>query len=261
MSEPDSETLRVDPELVLPILEEFVRSELGKTDLDNGIIGLSGGLDSSVTASISVRALGPERIRLVIMPHEVSSEASRKDALEVANLLGVEPIVVPITDMTKGYPDYDGLDRIRAGNLMARVRMIVLYDLSAQHDALVIGTSNKSEWLLGYGTLFGDMACAINPIGDLYKTQLRQLAPALGLPESIRRKVPTADLWEGQTDEGELGVEYETADEILCRLVDKGLSVQEVIDAGFDRELVESMWGRVRRSEFKRHLPVICKLS
>lgn len=256
----DSRKLKIDSAAVLPQLEAFVKGEVNKSGLSAGVVGLSGGLDSSVSAAITVRALGPDNVVLVIMPHEVSSESSKEDAREVARFLGVEPTVVPITGMTRGYPEFSDLDRIRAGNMMARMRMIVLYDLSARHRGLVIGTSNKSEILLGYGTLFGDTACAINPLGDLYKTQLRQLAPALGLPESIRTKVPSADLWQGQTDEDELGVEYSMADEILYRLYDEGLSVDDVVNDGFERELVENIRGRVESNEFKRQMPTICKL-
>ncbi len=261
MSMHASEALRIDPDFVLPILEVFVREEVQKTGMSNGIVGLSGGLDSVIAATIMVRALGPDCTRLVVMPHEVSSETSIEDAHEVAGLLGVEPVVVPITAMTRGYPHYSGLDRVRAGNLMARMRMAVLYDLSVEHEALVIGTSNKTELLLGYGTLFGDTACALNPLGDLYKTQLQQLAPALAVPESIQDKVPSAELWEGQTDEGELGVEYETADAILYHLIDEKLPMEEVVEAGFDRVMVEDLLERVRGNEFKRRMPIICKLS
>jgi NAD+ synthase len=253
--------LKIDSAAVLTQLVAFVEKEVGGSGLNAGVVGLSGGLDSSVSASITVRALGPENVVLVIMPHEVSSESSIEDALKVAEWLGVEPLLVPITEMTGGFPGFDDLDRIRAGNIMARMRMIVLYDLSAKHRGLVIGTSNKSEILLGYGTLYGDTACAINPLGDLYKTQLRQLAPALGLPESIRTKVPSADLWQGQTDEEELGVEYSIADEILCRLYDEGLSVDEVVDGGFERDLVESIQVRVESNKFKRQMPTICRLT
>ena len=257
----DSEKLKIDSNAVLPQLEAFVKDEVNKSGLSTGVVGLSGGLDSSVSAAITVRALGADNVVLVIMPHEVSSESSKEDAREFAQLLGVEPTVVPITDMTRGFPVFGDLDRIRAGNVMARMRMIVLYDLSARHRGLVSGTSNKSELLLGYGSLFGDMACAINPLGDLYKTQLRQLAPALGLPESIRTKVPSADLWQGQTDEDELGVEYSIADEILYRLYDEGLSAEDVVNDGFERELVESIRGRVESNEFKRQMPIICKIT
>ena len=257
----DSEKLKINSAVVLPQLEAFVSDEVNKSGLSTGVVGLSGGLDSSVSAAIAVRALGPDNVVLVIMPHEISSESSKEDAREFAQFLGVEPMVIPITDMTRGYPIFDDLDRVRAGNVMARMRMVVLYDLSAGHRGLVIGTSNKSEFLLGYGTLFGDMACAINPLGDLYKTQLRQLAPALGLPESIQTKVPSADLWQGQTDEDELGVEYSIADEILYRLYDEGLSTDDVVNDGFERVLVDSIRGRVESNEFKRQMPTICKIS
>ena len=256
----DPEKLKIDSAALLPQLEAFVKDKVNKSGLSAGVVGLSGGLDSSVSAAIAVRALRPENVVLVIMPHEISNESSKEDALKVAQLLGVEPTVVPITEMTRAYPEFSDLDRIRAGNVMARMRMIVLYDLSARHRGLVIGTSNKSEILLGYGTLFGDTACAINPLGDLYKTQLRQLAPALGLPEWIRIKVPSADLWQGQTDEDELGVEYSLADEILYRLYNEGLSEDDVVNDGFERELVESIRARVENNEFKRQMPTICKL-
>ena len=255
------EALRVDPDLILPIVEAFVRLEVERAGIQRGIVGLSGGVDSAVSAAITVRALGPERTVLILMPHEVSSETSAADAQTVADMLGVEPIVVPITSMTEGYPGYGSLEQVRAGNLMARMRMAVLYDLSVEHQALVIGTSNKSELLLGYGTLFGDMASAVNPIGDLYKTQLRQLAVALNIPDNILAKAPSADLWEGQTDESELGVDYETADAILLRLVDRRLPIARLVEDGFDEALVGRLWDRVRENEFKRHLPIICKLS
>lgn len=261
MNDPVDELLRIDPDLVLPIMESFVRLEVERAGIRKGIVGISGGIDSAVSAAVAVRALGPERTVLVLMPHEVSSPESVGDAREVAALLGVEPVEVPITGMTAGYPGYGGLDRVRAGNLMARMRMAVLYDLSAEHNALVIGTSNKTELLLGYGTLFGDMASAVNPVGDLYKTQLRQIAVALGLPGAVLEKAPTADLWVGQTDEADLGVDYKTADAILIRLVDRRLPLRKVVDEGFEETLVHRLWERIRASEFKRHLPVICKLS
>lgn len=261
MSASGGSALQVNPDLVLPIVEAFLKNEVERTGIRNGILGLSGGLDSSVVATLTVRALGADRTRLVIMPHEVSSESSEIDARQVASILGVEPMIVPITEMTRGYPGFDDLDNVRAGNLMARMRMTVLFDLSAEHSALVIGTSNKTELMLGYGTLFGDMASAVNPIGDLYKTQLRQLAGALDIPDSIRGKAPSADLWAGQTDEEELGVDYGTADEILFHLVDERLSPDEVVEAGYDEGLVNGIWERIRQNEYKRHLPVICKLS
>jgi NAD+ synthase len=255
------DTLRIDPGLVIPILEAFLRSEVGRAGFQKGIVGLSGGIDSAVTAALAVRALGPDRTLLVQMPHEVSSPENLEDARRVAEILGVEPLTVPITAMTAGYLEWEELDHNRAGNLMARMRMAVLYDLSFAHLALVIGTSNKTELLLGYGTLHGDMASAVNPVGDLYKTQLRQLAAALDLPERILTKAPSADLWRGQTDEDDLGVDYPTADAILFRLVDERRTIAETVAEGFEAGLVQRLWDRVRSNEYKRHLPVICKLS
>ncbi len=261
MTTEPSDELRIDPDLVIGILEEFLRVEIGRTGIANAVIGLSGGLDSSVAAALTVRALGAGHTTLVIMPHAVSDPRSAADAEEVARRLGVDPLTVPITAMTAGYPGFAGLDPIRAGNIMARLRMIVLYDVSAERSALVVGTSNKTELLLGYGTLHGDMACAVNPLGDLYKTQVRQLGPALELPERILGKVPSADLYPGQTDEAELGLAYETADAVLYRLVDERKPPETIVAEGFDRAVVERVWELVRRSEFKRHLPVIGKLS
>ena len=255
------ERLHLDPDLVIPILEAFVRHEVERAGFRRAIVGLSGGVDSAVSAALAVRALGAERALLVLMPHRVSSPESVSDARLVAGLLGVEPLEVPITGLTEGYGGWAGLDRTRAGNLMARMRMAVLYDLSAEHQALVIGTSNKTELLLGYGTLHGDLASAINPVGDLYKSQLRQLAAALGLPEPVLTKAPSADLWQGQTDEADLGVDYTTADAVLFRLVDERKTVAQTAAEGFDEDLVRRLWERVRATEYKRHPPVICKLS
>jgi len=253
--------LRVDPDLVLPLTEAFVSQEVERAGIRKGIVGLSGGVDSAVSAAITVRALGADDTVLVLMPHDVSSPESIEHAREIADLLGVVPIEVPITAMSAGYQHFTDLDRRRAGNLMARMRMAVLYDLSAEYQALVVGTSNKTEILLGYGTLHGDMASAINPVGDLYKTQLRQIAAALGVPDRVLAKPPTADLWKGQTDEDELGIDYPTADAILIRLVDRRLPLEGVVKEGFEEGLVRRLWDRVRRNEFKRHLPIICKLS
>jgi len=252
---------RINPDTVLHRLDTFLRTALEKPGIHNGIVGLSGGIDSAVVAALLVRAVGPERARFVYMPHAVSNEESARDAREVASMLEVELIEAPITGMTGGYGGFDKLDHLRAGNLMARMRMAVLYDLSAEHEALVIGTSNKTEILLGYGTLFGDTACAVNPVGDLYKTWIRELAVTLGTPESIRSKPPSADLWTGQTDEDELGIDYATADRILYHLVDERLPVEEVIGIGFDEILVRAVWERMERNTYKSRLPEICRLS
>jgi NAD+ synthase len=213
--------LQIDPGWVIPVVEQFLRDEFDRTGFSRAVLGLSGGIDSSVAAALTVRALGTGNTTLVQMPHAVSSPASLEDSSAVARHLGVEPLTVDITAMTAGYPGFDDLDVIRAGNIMARLRMIVLYDLSAGLGGLVVGTSNKTEIYLGYGTLFGDTACALNPLGDLYKTQVRQLGAALGLPEQVLTKVPSADLYAGQTDEEELGLSYELADAVLYRVVTK----------------------------------------
>ena len=251
---------RIDPDHLLARLDAFLRTALEKAGIRNGIVGLSGGIDSAVVAALLVRAVGPERARFVYMPHAVSSDESAGDASQLASTLGVDLIEVPITGMTDGYAGFGHLDHIRAGNLMARMRMAVLYDLSVEHEALVIGTSNKTEILLGYGTIFGDTACAVNPVGDLYKTWIRELAVHLGTPESIRSKPPSADLWIGQTDEDELGIDYATADRILYHLVDERLPVDEVIEIGFDDSLVRGVWERMERNAYKRRLPEICRL-
>jgi NAD+ synthase len=152
-------------------------------------------------------------------------------------------------------------DRVRRGNVLARLRMIVLYDQSAAFEGLVLGTGNKTEILLGYTTLFGDAACALNPLGDLYKTQVRQLAAAVGVPARILAKPPSADLWPGQTDEGELGVTYAEVDRLLYLLVDERQSAETCIEAGFKQAMVRKIIERIRRNQYKRLPPIIAKLS
>ncbi|MFO7768790.1 MAG: NAD+ synthase [bacterium] len=259
VEEPD--LLRIDPDLVVPILVEFLRNEVHRAGFTRGVLGLSGGVDSAVGFALTVEALGAENVIPIIMPHRISRTRSAEDARGLAARLGCEPEEVEITAMTDAFPDFERLDKIRAGNVMARIRMTVLYDRSALHKALVIGSSNKTELLLGYGTLFGDMASAVNPVGDLYKTQLRQVGEALGVPEEILSKAPSADLWEGQTDEEELGVDYATADAVLIRLVDRRMRPERVIEEGFDEAMVRGLLRRIRVNEYKRHLPIICKLS
>jgi len=225
-------------------------------------------VDSATVAYLAARAIGAENLLAVRMPYRTSSDASETDALRVVDALGCRTELVEITPMVDpmlaliddpGAPA-DGLN-VRRGNVMARQRMIVLYDRSAAFDALVIGTSNKTEALLGYGTLHGDMAAALAPIGDLYKTQLRAVAGELGVPAEIVAKPPSADLWPGQTDEGELGRSYDLLDRALFALVDRRWTVDRCVAAGLDRGLVEWVAGRVARMEFKRQLPPVAKLS
>lgn len=253
--------LQVDPDVVVPILVEFIRDEVHRAGFTRGVLGLSGGVDSAVGLALAVRALGVENVTPLIMPHRVSRPQSAEDARGLAARLGCEPEEIEITPMTDGYPGFERLDKVRAGNIMARLRMTVVYDRSADLKALVIGTSNKTELLLGYGTLFGDMASAVNPLGDLYKTQLRQVGEVLGIPEEILSKAPSADLWEGQTDEEELGVDYADADAVLVRLVDLRMTPGQLIEEGFDEGMVHGLIRRIRVNEYKRHLPIVCKLS
>ncbi len=243
------------------ILISFLREECAAAGLDKGVLGLSGGLDSAVVCVLAVRALGAQNVTAVMMPAASSSPDSLEDAELVAKECGVAVRTVSIAAMADAYvstiPDATNL---RRGNVYARCRMIVLYDISASVGGLVLGTSNKTELLLGYGTLHGDMASAINPIGDLYKTQIRAMARHLGVPQRVIDKPPTADLWKGQTDEADLGATYETIDRLLYRIVDQRIPLSRIVEAGFDPEFVRSITARIRRNQYKRRPPVIAKL-
>jgi NAD+ synthase len=254
--------LDIDPEWTERILVGFLRSEIGRTGFGRAVLGLSGGLDSAVSASLAARALGPERVHAVLMPYRTSSPASLADARRVVDALGIGSETVDISPMVDGFEAGTATDdRLRLGNVMARCRMIVLYDRSAGLPALVVGTSNKTELLLGYGTLHGDMASAVNPIGDLYKSQVRTLARHLGVPAAVIDKPPSADLWPDQSDEDELGFTYEQADRVLAGLVDARLSRQSLIEAGHAPAFVDRIVRLIVRSQFKRRLPVIAKVS
>ncbi len=254
--------LDIDPELVAHILEHFIREELGKVGFSRAVVGLSGGIDSATSCVLSARALGPENVLAVRMPYRTSSSSSLADAQAVIDSFGVQSETVEITPMVEPlFKRFPAMDKRRRGNVMARERMIILYDLSSAFGGLVVGTGNKTEQLLGYTTLFGDSACAINPLGDLYKCQVRQLAAYLGIPKQIITKPPSADLWVGQTDEGELGFTYDEADQILYLLFDARWSIDEVVELGFPRALVEGIVERVRHNQYKRVPPIIAKLS
>jgi NAD+ synthase len=254
--------LGINPELVSEILCRFVRTELQRAGFRHAVVGLSGGIDSSVVTFLAARALGPENVLTVTMPYKISSEATRRDAETIIRLLGVRTIDVPITPQIDAYFARVGeASQMRLANKCARERMTILYDQSAAFEGLVLGTSNKSELLLGYGTQFGDMASAVNPVGDLYKTQLCQLAAYLGVPPEICQKTPSGDLWVGQTDEGELGFTYAAVDRLLVLLVDRRWRREELIRAGFDAEFVDRVLRMIRRNHYKRRMPVIAKLS
>ncbi len=254
--------LTINCDLARRILTGFIRSEITRMGFSRAVIGLSGGIDSAVSCFLAAEALGGQNVLAVRMPYRTSSPDSLEDAQKVIDATGVQSLTVEITPMVEPlFQRFPDMDNMRRGNIMARQRMIILYDQSAAFGGLVVGTGNKTEILLGYTTLYGDSACAINPIGDLYKTQLRQLAEALGVPESIRRKAPSADLWSGQTDEGELGYTYAEVDQLLYLLVDQRFTPQECIEAGFEAAFVHKVVDRMRRNQFKRILPPIAKLS
>jgi NAD+ synthase len=258
----------IEPAQAVEVILGFIRSQMRQAGFGRLVVGLSGGVDSATVAFLAARAIGAENLLAVRMPYRTSSDGSETDAIRVVHALGCRTERVEITPMVDPMlaliddPDAaaDGLN-VRRGNVMARQRMIVLYDRSAAFDALVIGTSNKTEALLGYGTLHGDMAAALAPIGDLYKTQLRAVAGELGVPAEIVAKPPSADLWPGQTDEGELGRSYDLLDRALFALVDRRWTVDRCVAAGLDRGLVEWVAGRVARMEFKRQLAPVAKLS
>jgi NAD+ synthase len=254
--------LKINPRIVRDILVRFIRWEVERAGFKKAVVGISGGVDSALAAFLAVEAIGSNNVRGILLPYKTSSVDSRDDALTVVEKLSIPYELVDITPMADAYfAMMDSLDNVRRGNVLARLRMIVLYDLSARERALVIGTSNKTELLLGYGTIYGDMASAINPIGDLYKTQVWQLASFMGVPQKIVEKPPTADLWVGQTDEGELGISYPEVDRLLFHLVDERRSKEELIELGFSAELIERVEQMIVRSQFKRRMPLIGKIS
>jgi len=260
--DPAQAALEINPELVTAILDRFITTELHRAGFRRAVVGLSGGIDSSVVATLAARALGPDNVLAVTMPYKTSSEATRRDAQAVIDRLGVRSLDVPITESVDAYfRRFPDASRLRVANKCARERMTVLYDQSAAFEGLVLGTSNKSELLLGYGTQYGDLASAINPVGDLYKTQMYRLAQYLGVPEQIINKPPTGDLWVGQTDEGELGFTYAEVDRLLVLMVDCRWRRNELVEYGFDPRFVDRVAEMIRRNHYKRRMPVIAKLS
>ena len=254
--------LSINTDLARQILTGFIHSEITRMGFSRAVINLSGGIDSALSCYLAAEALGPQNVLAIRLPYQTSSSDSLEHAQEIISALGVQSITYDITGMVDAlichYPE---MSNVRKGNIMARARMIVLYDQSVAFNGLAVGTSNKTEILLGYTTLFGDSACAINPIGDLYKTQVRQLSRALGVPEPIVAKPPSADLWLGQTDEGELGYTYADVDKLLYQLVDQRYLPAECVAAGFAEPFVKAVVERVRRNQFKRILAPIAKLS
>ena len=261
-SDSGTDALSIDSAVVRDVLVGFVRNEVRKVGFERIVVGLSGGVDSALSAAIACAALGKENVLPVLMPYRTSSSASEADARAVCAHLGLTPTLVDISPQIDAYFDgFPDADRGRRGNKMARERMTILYDMSVAHHALVIGTSNKTELLLGYSTLFGDMASALNPLGDLYKTQVWALAHAMSLPAAVIDKAPSADLWEGQSDELELGFAYSLVDAVLYYMVDERRTRAELRALGFEDEFVEDIGRRVRLSQYKRRPPIIAKLS
>jgi NAD+ synthase len=264
--------LAIDTDVARRVIVGFIRGQLEQAGFERAVLGLSGGIDSAVVAYLVAEAIGADRLLAVLMPYRTSSPTSRADAESVVADLGCASDLVEITAMVDGYVGTDatagasgpeGLtaSALRRGNFAARMRMAVLYDRSVTWGGLVVGTGNKTELLIGYTTLFGDSACAFNPIGDLYKSQVRQLAVALGVPDAIVRKAPSADLWPGQTDEGEGGFSYPVLDRLLFWRVDKRRSIDEMVALGYEAATVEQVDRMIAGSEFKRQVPPIAKLG
>ncbi|MFZ2413969.1 MAG: NAD+ synthase [Candidatus Cryosericum sp.] len=256
------DALALNNAFVYDYLKRFVQEELYTSGFTEACIALSGGLDSALVLKLSVDALGAGHVHAIFLPCRTSSEESRRDAHTMFEFCGIPWHELDISTMADAYLAVQpGMDRLRTGNLMARLRMAVIFDQSKNENALVVGTSNKSELLVGYSTWYGDMACALMPIGDLYKTQVRSLARHLGLPQQVIAKPPSADLWAGQTDEGEIGVSYETLDQVLYLLVDQRCSPTEIVSEGFSLDLVQQIERKILTSQFKRVAPPVAKLS
>jgi len=286
MKKYDLSVLGIDCKLVFELLTRFIKNEVEKTGMNKVLLGLSGGVDSALVAFICKEALGAKNVLGVRMPYKTSSSESLEHAELVAKTCGIDYITCDITGAVEGFVngevslgakcanffDRAKLDanfamekivnRHSMGNIMARMRMLNLYHLSAASGAMVVGTSNKTELLLGYGTLHGDMACGINPVGDLYKRQLRELSAYMGVPRVVLAKKPSADLFPGQTDEGDLGFSYDELDYALYRIVDCRENPKLIVESGeVEARLAEFCVRRITSMQFKRQMPLIALLS
>lgn len=254
--------LAIQPDLTRRLLVEFIRNETRKFGFNRVVLGISGGIDSALSATLAAEALGPENVVGLMLPYKTSSPESEAHARLLIEQLGLPHDKIDITNMAEPLlKRYSEMNNLRRGNILARMRMIVVFDRSSMENALVLGTSNKTEYLLGYTTWYGDSAASIQPIGDLYKTQIRALSRAIGVPAPIVEKKPSADLWPGQTDEAEMGLSYDLADQVLYLLVDERQDPERVIEMGFDRAFVERVLRTVRNMQFKRMTPVIAKVG
>lgn len=243
-------------------LVEFLRENFKKAGFSKAVLGLSGGIDSALVAYLLRDALGKENVLAIMMPYKSSNPDSLNHAKLVVEDLKINAKTIEITDMIDAYfKNEKDASSLRMGNKMARERMAILFDYSSEENALVVGTSNKTEIYLGYSTQFGDSACALNPIGDLYKTNIWDLSRYLKIPNELIEKKPSADLWEGQTDEQEMGLTYKEADQVLYRMLEENKTVEEVLAEGFNKDLVDNIVRRINRSEYKRRMPLIAKIK
>ena len=256
----------LNTELAVKILTEIIYDAVHKTGLKKVVLGLSGGIDSALSYVLAVKALGNNNVIPVIMPYQTSAISSLEHAQLISKKFQTTPIIQDISKMANAYfNDEIDISNIRKGNIMARLRMIILYDLSSKHNALVLGTSNKTEILLGYTTLWGDMASAINPIGDLYKNQIRLLSSYIEVPTEIIEKPPSADLWEGQSDEEEMQMSYDIIDRILYHAIDLKVSCNTIKnklkEVNIDSSIVDTILLKIQKNQFKRKMPLIAKVS
>jgi len=255
------DSLKLNLEFAKNLITSFIKEEKEKIGLKKGVISLSGGIDSTLVSYLSTESLGNENIIAINMPYGELGRKGTEDSIKICEILNIKYEVIDIKPIIDNYFQIEEMDNLRKGNFMARIRMSIVFDKAKKYDGFVIGCSNKSELLIGYSTWYGDMAASILPIGDLYKTQVYQLSRYLNIPEFILNKIPSAELWKGQTDEGEIGISYDELDKILYLIVDKRLSVIEVIKEGFEEEQVKRVKKMIVNSHFKRRFPPIPKLS
>lgn len=253
----------MDPNSIISAITEFLRNQLEQSGMEGYVVGLSGGIDSSLAAALAVRAVGAEAVYGLFMPYQTSSPDSGQHAKLLSSKLNIKLHTIEITPMVDAYyARVKDSDRVRIGNKMARERMSILFDFAHRMRRLVLGTGNRTEACLGYTTLYGDSACSVNPIGQLYKNEIRQLAREIGLPAQIIDKPPSADLWVDQTDEGEIGVTYDEIDRLLNRIVDNGIrSRRTLLDEGFRNEDIDRVLGMFNLSAFKRGLPPVAAVG